>query len=82
MSLMQQLIGRCATLDSKNDLMTVDLTGFVRRLILFDRFILESIRLKELPFLLNVFGYDGFVALVQSGAFTIHCDALTIGQTG
>lgn len=82
MSLTQRLIGRCAILDSKNDLVKVDLTGFVRRLVLFDRFILESVRLKELPFLLNVFGYDGFTALIQSGAFTIHCDAFTIGQTG
>lgn len=82
MSLTQRLIGRCAILDSKNDLVTVDLTGLVRRLVLFDKFILESVRLKELPFLLNVFGYDGFIALIQCGDFTIHCDAFTIGQTG
>jgi hypothetical protein len=82
MSLTQRLIGRCAILDSKNDVVAVDLTGFVRRLILFDRSILESVRLKELPLLLNVFGYDGFVTLIRSAAFTIHCDAFTIGQTG
>lgn len=82
MSLTQRLFGRCAISDSKNDSVTVDLTGLVRRLVLFDKFTLESVRLKELPFFLNVFGYDGFITLIQSDAFTIHCDAFTIAQTG
>lgn len=82
MSLTRQLIGKCAVLDPENDSVEVDLTGFVRRLVLFDKLILQSIRLKELPFLLNVFGYNGFVSLIQSGAFVIHCDAATVGQTG
>jgi len=69
-------------LEAENGAVKVDLTGLIRRLVLFDKFILQSMRLEELPFLLNVFGYDGFVNLMQSGAFVIHCDAVTVGQTG
>lgn len=82
MSLTRQLIGKCAVLESENEPVEVDLTGLIRRLVLFDKFILQSIRLKEVPFLLNVFGYDGFVTLIKSSAFVIHCDAVTVGQTG
>lgn len=82
MSLTQRLIGRCAILDSEHDSVAVDLAGLVRRLVLFDKVILQSIRLKELPFLLRVFGSGGLIALIQCGDFTIHCDAFTIAQTG
>jgi hypothetical protein len=82
MDITRTLIGKCAVLDSEDDSAKVDITGFVRRLVLFDKFIFQSIRLKEIPSLLNVFGYDGFMSLLQSNVLTIHCDAATVGQTG
>jgi hypothetical protein len=82
MNITRTLIGTCAVPDSENDSVKVDMTGFIRRLLLFHKFIFESIRLKEIPFLLNVFGYDGLMSLLKSNALTIHCDAFTLSQTG
>jgi len=82
MNLSRRLISRCAVLDKEGDDAQIDLTAFIRRLVLFDTYILESIRLKELPHLLRVFGYDGLVTLLQSDALRIHCDAVTLGSVG
>jgi hypothetical protein len=74
--------GRCASDQPGDDSVQVDLTALIRNLVLFDTYILESIRLKELPHLVHAFGLDGLSNLLQSGALRIHCDAFTFGQTG
>lgn len=50
--------------------------------MLSEQVILDSIRLKEFPLLIQKFGYDGMKELLTSGRLRIHCDALTVGQTG
>lgn len=82
MEISKALIGRCSILDSNSKDVNVNFTDFVRGIIIFDRYILKSIRLKEILHLLRVFGYYGLIDLLQSGAVKIHCDAITIGQTG
>ena len=50
--------------------------------MLSEHVILESIRLKELPLMVQKFGYDGLKELLSSDRLRIHSDALTVGETG
>lgn len=51
--------------------------------MLYDTVILDSNRLRELPDLLRVVGYDGLLHLLQSGAVTIRVDGpAAVGQVG
>jgi hypothetical protein len=51
-------------------------------LILFEQCTIESIMLKEVPALISVFGVEGLLRLLDSGAVRIICDAMTVGQIG
>jgi len=56
---------------------------FLERLILFDKFILDSIRLQEIPHLIKVFGYSRVLELLNSGFLLIHSETFgTFGSTG
>jgi len=79
-----RLISTCATVipNTNNELISCDLTSFIEGLILFDKQILKSIRLKEFPFLVNTFGYDGVMELLSSGIMDVHCEAFSIAQIG
>jgi hypothetical protein len=46
----------------------------VRRLLLFDTYILYTVRLKEIPEMVRHFGYEGTLALLSSGALEIRCE--------
>jgi hypothetical protein len=60
----------------------VDVGALVRRLLLFDTYILESNRLLEIPRLAEGFGPRGLITLLQSGVLKIQCEAFTIGEVG
>jgi hypothetical protein len=42
--------------------------------LLFDTYVLYSVRLKEIPELVRRFGYEGTLALLGSGALGIRCE--------
>jgi hypothetical protein len=52
----------------------IDADNFVRRLLLFDTYILYSIRLKEIPLLVPYLGYEGIRELVSTHALEIRCE--------
>jgi hypothetical protein len=60
----------------------VDLGALVRRIILFDHYIFQSIRLEEFPILVRAFGYAGVKALLDSGILSVQSDILTLAQIG
>lgn len=60
----------------------VDASLLAGRLLLFDECVLESIRLKEIPALVAVFGAAGLLELIDEGALRVVCDAMTTGQVG
>jgi len=82
MDVSRNLFGKCASVDDKTGVATVDMAGLVRRLLLFDTYTLESIRLKELPHLIRLFGYDGLMTLLTSKVLRIYSDAVTIASIG
>lgn len=82
MSIRRHLIGRCAALQEDREHVELDLGSVIRRLLLFDKVILDSIRLMEVPALVDAFGSGGLTRLLRSKALAIRCDALTFGQVG
>ena len=58
----------------------LDVEGFIRRLLLFDTYVLYSVRLKEIAELVRHFGYEGTVALLNSGALEIRCDCAQFAE--
>ena len=52
----------------------LDLEGFIRRLLLFDTYVLYSARLKEIPDMVRYFGFQGTMDLLASGAIEIRCE--------
>ena len=82
MEIQKKLIAPCANFTPQSDAIQVDYGALLRRLILFDSYILQSTRLKEIPYLVELFGFDGLIELLNSGALKIYCGANTTGQTG
>ncbi len=82
MDITRRLVGTSATLKGTRDVADVDLNGLIRRLILFDTYILKSIRLLEFPALIAAVGFAETMQLLKSAAFEIECEAVTVGQTG
>jgi hypothetical protein len=79
----RRLIAPCCTWDpEKREVVDVDIGAIIRDLILFDTLILHSIQLKEFPYLIAAFGTQGVAALLKSGRLRVHCQSVTIGQSG
>jgi hypothetical protein len=83
MDITRRLLGTSGILnEAKRDLIGVDLDSIIRRLILFDTYILKSIQLQEFPFLVEALGFDGTMQFLASPALQIEFECVTIGQTG
>jgi hypothetical protein len=82
MDITRRLIGTSGIISESQGLFGVDLNGIIRRLILFDTYILKTIRLQEFPFLVAEVGFSGTMQLLESPAFEIECESVTLAQTG
>ena len=82
MDIRERHFGRIATSISGTDEVEVDVGAVIRRLILFEQVKIESIRLKEFPLLIVIFGAEGLIDLLDSGCIDVICDAQTAGQVG
>lgn len=82
MDIRNRIIGPCSTVNPETEEVAVDISTLALRLILCDLYILKSNRFLEMPHFIRAFGFDGTLALINSGAIKIHCDAMTVGQTG
>jgi len=82
MDIRERHFGRIATEQGDPNHVVIDVGALVRRLVLFEQCTIESIMLKEVPALIAVFGVQGFLKLLESGAVRIVCDAMTAGQVG
>jgi len=56
MKMQSRLIGPCSDKIVSPDLIEIRVSALAQRLVLFDTFILKSIRLREVPSLLTIFG--------------------------
>jgi hypothetical protein len=65
-----------------NQVTGVEIGDIVARLLLFDTYILDSMRLREVPGLVSAFGVGGLRDLITSRAFQIRCEPLAVAQIG
>jgi len=75
-------MGVSAVFDSRRELIDVDMDGLLSRLLLFDKYILMSIRLKEFPILARYLGYEGLRDLLQARLIEVRCECFQAGQVG
>jgi hypothetical protein len=78
MSFRRSVLGEIGTRDAQR-LVGVDIGALVRRLLLFDRTIVKSFRLHEVPLLVRTFGKVGFSHLLDSGLLGFSCGFTTLG---
>lgn len=81
MDITRRLLGRSGTFNARG-IVGVDVNSIVRRLILFDTYILKSVRLQEFPLLIAEVGFGGVLQLLESPGFEIECEIVAVGQTG
>jgi len=67
-----------AVSDAGNIVTGVDVAALTRRLVLFEKVIVKSVRLAELPFLIRAFGESGLRSLLHSGILQFLWDFTTI----
>jgi len=82
MDIQKRLLGPCTIFIPNVDDVKVDMDALIWRLFLFDTYIFVTVRLKEIPHLINAFGYKGANSLLSSGALKIYCDATMPASTG
>jgi hypothetical protein len=82
MDLRDRFFGPIHSVQEDLETIDVDFGDLVRKLVLSEEVVIQSNRLAEFPLLVRKFGYDGVKELLKSKRCRVHCDALTIGQTG
>jgi hypothetical protein len=81
MDISRRLIGTSAILSADGKVADVDLESLVRRLILFERYVLHSIRLQEFPVLARRLGYERLRDLLSANLIEIRCECLQLTQS-
>jgi len=82
MDIRSRLLSRCATFSGSSQAPRVDVGAVARRLLLFDTYILESVRLFEMPRLIQAFGPSGLRTLLDAGALRVQCQAVAMADVG
>lgn len=59
---------------------SIDFDTLVQRLLLFDGYVLRTVRFKEIPFLVRGLGYDQTLEVLASGLLEIRCEVTQIGS--
>lgn len=78
----RRLMGASAVISPDGKITGVDIDGFVRRLLLFDRYVLVSVRLQEFPFFIDHLGFEGVRELLSENLLEIRCECLQLAQVG
>lgn len=60
------------------DVIGIDADLLLTRLLFFEEFVLQSVHLGELPYLIKLFGIEGFQQLLASGILKISCETFGI----
>jgi len=83
MNIINRLLATCSKRKSSDEVVEFFAADFLRRLLLFEHYILDSIRLEEIPHLIRIFGYTPTLELIRSGKLLIHYETFTgYGSTG
>jgi hypothetical protein len=80
MEIQNRLIGESAIM-ANGKVADIDMAGLLRRLLLFDGYVMTSVRLQEFPLLTKYLGFTGLRDLLASGLIEIRCECVQLGQT-
>ncbi len=78
----KRLMGALAITAADGTVSGVDIDGLVRQLLLFDQYVLASVRLQEFPHLLGCLGFAGLRDLLNSRLLEVRCECIQIAQVG
>jgi hypothetical protein len=81
MDISRRLIGVSAIHSADFKIVDVDMTGLIRRLLLFDKYVLVSTKLEEFPHLVRYLGFEGLQELLAAKLIEIRCECFQPGQT-
>jgi len=82
MDISKRLMGASAICSPNGEITDVDVDGLVRRLLLFDKYVLVSVRLQEFPHLVRHLGYEGLRDLLFEKLIEIRCECLQLAEMG
>lgn len=77
MSFRQSVFGEVAVYSDQGS-SVVDVGLLVRRLILFDKVVIKSALLREIPAFVRAFGTSGFTRLLDTGLVKLSCELTTV----
>src|ERR1039457_6068402 len=60
------------------DVIDIDPDTLLTRLLFFDKFVLDSVNLGELPHLIKLFGIEGFIELIKSDILDIRYETTSV----
>jgi hypothetical protein len=80
--IVRKLIGASAVLSPERTVVDVDVDGLIRRLLLFDKYVLASVRLKEFPLLAKYLRFEGLRDLLAAKLIEVRCECLQLAQVG
>jgi hypothetical protein len=80
--LQNHLLGSSAEINPIIKDVDADVGSILRRLLLFDKYTLDSIRLLEIPAIVRRLGIDGTIALLRSGSLRLYLGAFSVAQVG
>jgi hypothetical protein len=76
----KRIHGPCSIRLPTMDDVDFDVGLFFRRLLLFDTYLMHTIRLMEFPHLVRMVGYEGVIDILNSGVLKIDCDATILAE--
>lgn len=80
MNIQRRILGSSVVVGRNGTISGLDFEGLIERLLLFDGYVMRTSRFKEIPYMLEAFGYDQTLELLKSGLIEIYCDVLQIGS--
>jgi hypothetical protein len=78
----RRVMGASAVCSTEGKVIGVDVSGLIRRLLLFDKYVLASVRLGEFPLLARKLGYEGLRDLLAAKLIEIRCECVQLAQMG
>ena len=85
MEFSRRLMGFSAIASPAHTIIDVDTEGLIRRILLFDRYILVSARLQEFPHLVRHLGFHGLHDLLTANVMDVRHECfqvVSVGQSG
>ena len=78
----KNFIGHATKVIEGTESQFIDIGEILTNLLLFEKYTLHSIRLREIPELVKAFGVEDTIQLIKSNSFEIYLDSATTAQTG